>query len=417
MFQNPIPLPEAASPLTVMGLMSGTSVDSVDACCARFWVETGTFQYEILGNYTQPIPENLRSELLACMADTPIVMNDLCRLNFEVGELFAKAVEGALSHLGLAAEAIDCIGSHGQTVYHIPPVTRHGVVFPGSTLQIGEPCIIAERTGIPTIADFRTRDMAAGGQGAPLVCFADALLFPPQAGARCVQNIGGVANVTVLPPGSAGASEPIFAFDTGPGNMLIDGAMERLFHLPYDEDGRVAASGRVNLDLLDYLLQHPYLSAPPPKTTGRETFGKRFLDTVMRSLHSQLQNEDVIATLTHFTAHTIVDAYEQFILIRYPVEEMIVGGGGVYNPTLMASIRKLFEERGISITLTQHDAYGISSKYKEAFAFAVLAWATAQGIPSNLPTCTGARHPVVMGKIIPGVGRPDWLTSITPNLG
>lgn len=397
-------LPSISSrPLTVLGLMSGTSVDSVDACLTKLWLDQGRFQYEVLATYTQPMPDALGSRLLACMGENQTVaLSEICQLNVLVGELFAETVFGLLRQEALSAEAVDLIGSHGQTLYHLPPTgdTLHqGSSLHGSTLQIGEPSVIADFTGIHTVADFRPRDMASGGQGAPLVCFADRLLFQTEGIARCIQNIGGIANVTVVPP--LGFDKPVIGFDTGPGNMLMDGAMMHLYQQPYDDAGKIAASGAVCQPLLATLLTDPYFSAQPPKTTGRERFGKDFLHRILKE-HSTVAPADMMATLTAFTAKTIVDAYLQFVLPTYPAREMILGGGGLLNQTLVNFLQVNFQEAGVSIEIKGHEAYGIPSKYKEALAFAILAWATWEGIPNNVPACTGATHPVILGKILPG---------------
>ncbi len=390
-----MPLSERSKPKLVMGLMSGTSVDGVDACAARMWMDGEQFHYEMVGTYSHPIPEVLRERLLLCMRNEPVLLEELCRLNTEVGLLFAEAALGLLAASGVSPKAVDCIGSHGQTLYHLPPVSGEL----GSTLQIGEPAIIAEKTGILTIADFRPSDMAAGGQGAPLVCFADQWLFQRPDEGRCVQNIGGIGNVTVLPPKGQG---DVRAFDTGPGNMLIDGAVERLYQQPYDAEGKIASSGHVNRDLLGWLLGHPYLKQAPPKTTGREAFGQVYLNEAL-SRFSHLSSPDLIATFTFYTAQTIADAYQRFVFPDTQIGEVIIGGGGAYNTTLMQMLDQLLKTQCPDIQLKTHQDYGLNNKYKEALAFAMLAWAHLHQMPNNIPSCTGATHPVIMGKqVLPG---------------
>jgi anhydro-N-acetylmuramic acid kinase len=385
-------------PLTVMGLMSGTSVDAVDACLARLEFHTGQLHYEILATHSVDIPDALRERLLKCMADKSMALEELCALNVAVGELFANTAQGLIEAHNINPKSIDCIGSHGQTIFHWPP-TQPGKL--GSTLQIGEPSIITEKTGIYTIGDFRPRDMAAGGQGAPLVCFADLLLFQDETVGRCIQNIGGIANVTVVPSRHAQQSEykPVIAFDTGPGNMLMDAAMQHFFQKTYDENGNKAAQGTVQSSLLEALLKHPYLSLQPPKTTGREQFGLPYFKEMLGRF-PEISGADWLATLTQFTAQSIVDAYERFVFTQYEVGDVVVGGGGAYNQTLMNTIDQLFHTRGRQIHLKTHTDFGIHDKYKEALAFAILAWASLLHRPNNIPECTGASHPAVLGKHI-----------------
>jgi anhydro-N-acetylmuramic acid kinase len=383
-------------PLTVMGLMSGTSVDGVDACLAKFWKENEQVQYVILATHSREIPAALRQRLLQCMADKHVLLEEFCALNVAVGELFAETALGLLQEHNIPASSVDAIGSHGQTLYHWPP-TEPGKR--GGTLQIGEPSIIAEITGIPVIADFRPRDMAAGGHGAPLVCFADlALLQDPQIG-RAIQNIGGIANVTVVPSRSAQQAHntPVIAFDTGPGNMLMDAAMAAFYGQNYDKKGEVAASGTIHKSLLAQLMSHPYLTQAPPKTTGRESFGEPFFRKLLAEF-PDISPADWVSTLNQFTACSIVDAYERFVFPHCPVSEMVVGGGGVYNQTLLKRVQALFQANNRQIAIKTHADFGIPDQYKEALAFALLAWKALLGEPNSLPSCTGAHHPVIMGK-------------------
>lgn len=379
-------------PLTVMGLMSGTSVDGVDACLAKLAWKNGSFEYEIVATHSVEMPPELRERLLRCMGEKTIHLEELCRLNVAVGELFAETAAGLMKVNKILASEIDCIGSHGQTLYHWPP-TEAGQL--GGTLQIGEPSLIAEKTGVLTIADFRPRDMAAGGQGAPLVCFADQLLFQNDETGRCIQNIGGIANVTVVPARTVDA--PIIAFDTGPGNMLMDAAMHHFFGKSYDADGAVASSGQVDETLLSRLMAQDYFKQAPPKTTGRELFGVPFFEKLLTEFPN-LSAESWLATLNYFTAASIVDAYERFVFPVYQISEMVVGGGGSFNPVLLENLRTLFAGKKREIVVKTHADFGIPDQYKEALAFGILAWASLLGRTNNLPSCTGATHPVVMGK-------------------
>ncbi len=382
--------------LTLMGLMSGTSVDGVDACLVRLELLAGELKYEILATHSGDMPDGLRTRLLSIMADPTVHLEVLCALNVAVGELFAKTANGLIQKHGINPASIDAIGSHGQTLYHWPP-TMPGDL--GGTMQIGEPTIIAEQTGIYTIADFRPGDMAAGGQGAPLVCFADQLLFQSDTIGRAIQNIGGIANVTVLPPRAAHSANgnSIRAFDTGPGNMLMDEAMRHFYQQSYDANGDIAASGTVQSALLSALNAHPYLQLAPPKTTGREQFGKPFFNQLLKDFQD-IAPADWLATLCQFTADSIVSAYETFVFPNTPVSELVLGGGGARNANLISRLRDGFLTRGRDIQILTHADFNIPDQYKEALAFAILAWASLLHRPNNLPECTGATHPVILGK-------------------
>ncbi|MHC4938554.1 MAG: anhydro-N-acetylmuramic acid kinase [Planctomycetota bacterium] len=363
----------------VLGLLSGTSADGIDAALVRIHGQAMETRCEIVAFATTPFPERHRDAILGlgtANAET------LCRYNFILGELFAEAGLALMKQAGV--ESVDLVGSHGQTVFHIP----RGQHERGATMQIGEADVIAERIGASVVSDFRTRDIAAGGEGAPLSAFVDYMLFRPDTGARLTLNLGGIANLTVVTPGI----EEVFAFDTGPANMAIDEAVRIVTDGKerYDENGARAAAGKVDENLLQKLLTHPYLPLPPPKTTGRETFGRDFVLPILRGKGSTSTN-DVIATMTAFTAHTIRDAIVEFVLPRHRPAEMLVSGGGVHNPVLMDMLRRLLPGMGIRV-LDQPDA-------KEALLFAVLAHETMHGNPNNLPNATGARWPVVLGKI------------------
>jgi anhydro-N-acetylmuramic acid kinase len=305
---------------------------------------------------------------------------------------------------GTPLEAVELIGSHGQTIQHIPVPRPDGGRHVRSTLQIGAPAVIAERTGITTVADFRVSDVAAGGQGAPLVPYADWALFTDLRRPRVVQNIGGIGNLTFLPPRAK--LPEVIAFDTGPGNMVIDGVVAALTsgRQVFDREGRLAARGQVSKKLLGELMSHPFLRRRPPKTTGREDFGESFVNQLLasaRRLH--LRTEDVVATATAFTAASIADAYRRFVFPKLRQAELarlqvILGGGGAMNPTLR---RMLGEQIGVGELLT-HEDLGISNTAKEALAFAILAYETLSGNPSNVPSATGARRAAILGKIVPG---------------
>jgi len=380
----------------VVGLMSGTSVDSIDAAVCQIEGAPPHLQVELLSFTKVHFDPELRSRIFRAFSPQTGTVELICALNFEIGEAFARAALRAMDEAHLTPDKVRLIGSHGQTIYHLP---RGSVP---STLQIGEAAVIAERTGITTVADFRVADVAAGGQGAPLVSYVDYLLFRHEAKARAVQNIGGIANVTLLPARCSSAD--VLAFDTGPGNVLIDDAARRATdgQWDYDHDGQLARRGGVHEALLAEWMSHPYLMRPPPKTTGREEFGTQFGDQVWRQAKARgLADEDIVATLTAFTACSIADAHRRFLP---PVEEVILGGGGGYNPTL----RRMIERELAPAQVLLHEDLGFSSDSKEALAFAVLAYETWHGRPGNLPSATGASHRAVLGKISLG-GQPQGI--------
>jgi anhydro-N-acetylmuramic acid kinase len=383
--------------MIIVGLMSGTSADGVNAAVVRLEGAPPALAWELLAHTHSPHAPALRAEIFACFRPETGDVARLCALNFNLGRALAAAALDGIAAARLTPAQVALIGSHGQTVWHIPDGPT------ASTLQIGEPAIIAELTGITTVSNFRTRDMAAGGQGAPLVARVDALLFGHARLHRALQNIGGIANVTYVPAGDA---EAAFAFDTGPGNMLIDDAAQRTTGgaLDYDRDGALAAAGRVDDGWLAELLTHPYFRRPPPKTTGRELFGQQYgAELWKRGRDRGLSGEDVIATLTALTARSIAMAYRDFLPIL--PDEVIVSGGGARNPVLMAQLAAALAEfariQGPPRVLTS-DELGLPVEAKEAVAFAVLAYETWHGRPGNLPAATGAPRPVVLGSITPG---------------
>ena len=381
----------------VIGLMSGTSADGIDAALCEFHGAPGAaFEWHLHKHITLPYAAQLRNEVLACVQVDGGTVDRLCALNVVLGEAFAAAAIQVSQEANIPLEKISYIGSHGQTVWHIPGQ---------ATLQLGEPAIIAERTGASVVSNFRARDIAAGGQGAPLVAFVDALLLTHPTRNRAVQNIGGIANVTYLPRRDDAALKPRrpFAFDTGPGNMLMDDAVRRMTNGVQlcDVDGAIAARGEISTELLDELMAHPFLQALPPKTTGRELFGAQFGAQVWRTAQARgLSAEDVVATLTLFTARTITQAYRAFLPVM--PDEVIVSGGGTRNPTLLHLLRQELPP-GTQVLLS--DEVGIPSAAKEALAFALLAYETAHGRPGNLPSATGASRAVVLGDVTPGTNR------------
>jgi anhydro-N-acetylmuramic acid kinase len=379
----------------IVGLMSGTSADGIDAVVAEVSGGGRGLRARVLAHAHQPFTPALRRRILAvCLHGT---VAGICELNFELGGRLAAAALAVIRKAKLKPGDIAAIGSHGQTIHHLPNARTP------STLQIGEAAVIAERTGIRTVADFRVADMAAGGQGAPLVPYADWVLFTDAVRPRIVQNIGGIGNLTFLPPRAELAD--VIAFDTGPGNMVMDALVTRATQgrQTFDRGGLWAARGTVSEKLLAELMRHPFLQRRPPKTTGREEFGEVFVRRVLASARRwRLRDEDVIATATAYTAATMAEAYRRFVFPRLDAKErgrlqIILGGGGAKNPELR---RQLSQRLGAGALLT-HEDFGIANAAKEALAFAILAHETLLGRPANVPRATGARRAVVLGKIIP----------------
>jgi len=383
----------AAGHVRAAGLMSGTSCDGIDAAL----VDVTDGGVKLLAFDCLPYARPMREALLKLCSPETCRIDDLCHLNFALGELLAEAVVRSARLAGVDLESIDVVGSHGHTVWHIPRGRRFGRRSIRSTLQIGEPCVIAERTGILTVADFRPRDIAAGGQGAPLVPYVDYRLFSDERVARAMLNIGGIANVTYLRP--KGAPEDIVAFDTGPGNMVIDRLAEIVSGGGFkcDLDGVIAAAGTVDQQLLGEYMRHEYFRRKPPKSTGREAFGRDFAEGFLRAARARkLSDTGILATATALTAGSIADAFRRHL--PGCVDEVIVSGGGALNPTLMG----MLAERLAPARVHSSAEIGLDPGAKEALAFAVLAVEAAHGRCNNAPAATGARHSAVLGKIIPG---------------
>ena len=380
----------------VIGLMSGTSVDGVDAALVEICGHGLETQVELLAFHSHPFDAEVRNRIFDLFQPETSRVDEICQMNFLIGEIFAEAALSVIRDAQLEVGEIDLIGSHGQTVYHLPP--QIGAQYIPSTLQLGEPAVIAYRTGILTIADFRVADLAAGGQGAPLVPYVDFLLFRQMDQTVALQNIGGISNVTLIPAEAAGSD--VLASDTGPGNMIIDSVMEILTdgEETYDNAGQFAAQGSVCESLLGEWLRHPFISAHPPKTTGREAFGRQFAHGAIQQAQTQnLGQADLVATLTAFTAETIFDYYRRFLFPHHSVNEIYISGGGSHNLTLMEHLKTLFQP----IPLLPIDSIGFSSDAKEAIAFAVLANEAIHGHPTNLPQVTGASQPMVLGTFSP----------------
>ena len=388
-------------------MMSGTSADGIDAVIVEFADQPPTLQWRLIRHAHIPFAAELQAEIFACFDPKTSGVDRLCALNFALGRAYAAAALQVIAETGLKPQDIDLVGNHGQSVWHIPSGPQ------ASTLQIGEAALIAELTGITTLSNFRARDMAAGGQGAPLVSYIDTLLFSHPSASRVLQNIGGIANGTYL-PGAAGRArgEQPFAFDTGPGNMLIDDGMRRISggQQQFDESGQMAARGQVDADLLErWIAAEPYFRLLPPKTTGRELFGGQYGARLWSEAQARgLSNEDYTATVTAFTARSIAAAYRGF-MPEMP-DEVIVSGGGAYNPTLLSML--VAEAAPAKVIVI--DELGMPSDAKEAVAFAVLAYETWHNRPGNLPSATGARRPVVLGSITPGANYRRLTRPLTP---
>ncbi|MGN6485636.1 MAG: anhydro-N-acetylmuramic acid kinase [Thermomicrobiales bacterium] len=394
-------------PSLCVGLMAGTSLDGIDAALVRIDGHARDAQLDLLAFATTPYPEAVRAELLALYDDQTDALARLSSLNVAIGELFADATLAICAEGGVDPAALEVIGSHGQTVWHQPLPDPANPLSRTSTIQIGEAAVIAARTGAPVMADFRVGDIAVGGQGAPLAPYFDWAIFSDPARNRAVQNIGGIGNITWLPAGGDGSD--VIAFDTGPGNMLIDGVVSRLTHgmLTYDRDGVLAGTGTPIPGMLGHLLEDAYLRQPPPKTTGREYYGaamvSRLLADVDLSPGALLGNDvdaatrqracDLVATVTAFTAASIADACRRW-LPAIP-DDLLVNGGGCRNPVLM----RMLAEALSGTTVRATDAVGIDGDAKEAMLFALLAHDAVAGLPTNIPRATGATRAVPLGKL------------------
>jgi anhydro-N-acetylmuramic acid kinase len=375
-----------------LGIMSGTSADGIDVALVRMAGRSASLE-----NFAAfPFPPGVQKAILKLGEGRPVTTGEISQLNFLLGEIFANAALAACKKFRVPPAQIDVIGSHGQTVFHQGMPSLFNGQRIASTLQIGEPSVIAARTGVTTVGDFRPADMAAGGQGAPLVPFVDFMLYRHPRIGRAALNIGGIANVTVIPAGAE--LEDVFAFDTGPGNMIID-ALVRHFtrgRKGFDRNAEIASKGKLLPQLLQTLLRDRYFSKLPPKTAGREQYGEGYLRALLSHRDARHANpEDVIRTATILTALSILDAFHHFIGPKAKIGELIVSGGGAHNPLLMAQIASGLN--GVRV----HEAgeLGVPGDAKEAFAFAVLACETLRERPANVPGATGAKKAVVLGKV------------------
>ena len=385
-----------SKPLLVLGLMSGTSADGIDVALARFSGASPQLNAKLLRHTSFNFPPALRKEILRVAEQQPISAGELSQMNFRLGHIYADAALAACKKFKVAPSRINLIGNHGQTIFHQgQPVSYFGRST-SSTLQIGEGSAIAARTGITTVSDFRPADMALGGQGAPLVPYVDYLLYRHPKLGRVSLNLGGIANITVI-PANAKPSQ-VFAFDTGPANMLIDALVQRFTHgrQRFDKDARLAQSGRAIPALLNELMKDAYLKLAPPKSTGREYYGRTYVQKVLalgRRHHAK--PADLIRAATIFTALSVVDALHRFVLSKDKIHQLIVSGGGARNPLILAQLSAALP--GLEVAPSSH--LGVPEDAKEAFAFALLAYETFHQRPANLPSATGARGPAILGKI------------------
>ena len=381
--------------MIVAGVMSGTSADGINVALVRIQGRGFRSRLELLAHYQFPYPDNVRRAVLAAMNAKSASVADLARLNFLLAELYSDAVRAAQRRARVECELVGC---HGQTLYHqgnAQPFLDRRVPC---TWQTGEGAVVAAKLGVPVVSDFRPADMAAGGKGAPLVPFLDYVLYRHRRYGRIVQNVGGIGNLTAIPPRAL--PENVVAFDTGPGNMVIDAVTEELFARPYDRNGRLAARGEPIERVLQQLLRHPFFRQKPPKTAGREQFGREFVREFLR-LCQRVDENDIIATATALTARSIGIAVRRFVLplVEPPLRfrEFVVSGGGTKNATLMRMIRE--ELSPLKMRVRTSDEFGLPSEAKEAAAFALLAYQTWRRLPSNVPSATGAKRPAILGKV------------------
>jgi anhydro-N-acetylmuramic acid kinase len=386
----------ATKSMLVLGLMSGTSADGIDVALARISGAPPRLHAKLLGHTSSQFPSPLRKEILRVAEQHAITAGELSQLNFRLGDIFAEAALAACRKFRVSPKRIALIGSHGQTIFHQGnPVPYLGRAT-ASTLQIGEPSVIAARTGITTVGDFRPADIALGGQGAPLVPYADYLLYRHENLGRVSLNLGGIANITVIP--AAAKPEQIFAFDTGPANMLIDALVSHFTRgrQRFDKDAGIAQTGRSIPALLDELMRDPYLKLAPPKSTGREYYGHAYLKKVLAlGKKHRAKPADLIRAATIFTALSVVDALNRFVLPKTKIRQLIVSGGGAKNPLLLVQLSAALN----GVEILSSSSFGIPEDAKEAFAFALLAYETFHRRASNLPSATGALAPAILGKI------------------
>jgi len=378
----------------VIGIMSGTSLDGVDVALIKLEGNSTFSKIELIGFLEYPFPKGVKEKLLKNSTKETSNVEDLSQLNFLIPNIYLDAIKNLCNDLNFPIENIDLIGSHGQTVQHLPKPTKYFGYNISSTLQIGDPAVLAKLTGITTVGDFRTGDIALGGEGAPLIPYFDYIFFHSHKKNRALLNIGGISNFTIL--NKETGLQDVLAFDTGPGNMLIDTLTKKLFNKNFDKDGNIARVGKLNAELFDVLKQKDsFIEQTPPKSTGREYYGKQFLDDLFERFNN-LSNEDWLHTVTKFTSYAVYRNYKMFVMDETKINELIISGGGAKNKFLYECLAQDF---GNSVELKVIDDIGVSSDAKEAICFAVLANETISGNPTNIPRTTGAKRATVLGKI------------------
>jgi len=378
----------------IIGLMSGTSLDGIDCVLCKIKNPGTETKIKVINFITFPFPKGLKEVLIENSTPGKGNVTEISKLNFLLAHIYADAVKEIAKKSKISLTKIDLIGSHGQTIQHLPQKENYfGYKF-GSTLQIGDPAVIAKLTGITTVGDFRPGDMALGGEGAPLVPYFDYLLFNSKSRNRALLNIGGISNITILEKNAN--PNDVLAFDTGAGNMLIDFLAKKLFNKEYDVNGNFAEQGKINERLLKELIKKDnFITKKPPKSTGRERYGMAFIEILLKKF-KKISKYDIITTVTDFSAYSVYRNYELFIKNKIKIDELFVSGGGAKNKFLLKRLKKYF---GLSVDIKTIDSLGISSDAKEAICFAVLANETISGNPSNIPKVTGAKKQTILGKI------------------
>lgn len=376
----------------VIGLMSGTSVDGIDVALIRVTGNGTNTKFEQLDFETYPFPDGMKEFVLKNSIKDTSNVEDICRLNMLYPQLYAEAIFKLCRKAKVDISDIDLIGNHGQTIHHLPkPYEMFGHTVT-STLQISDNSSLAKLTGVVTVGNFRNADMAVGGQGAPLVPYFDYIIFSSKEKSRGLLNIGGISNMTVLPKNCT--VRDVLAFDCGPGNMIIDGLMKKFYGMPYDKDGEIAGNGSIDGRLFDFLKSHEYYALKPPKSTGREIFGEKYIEQILK-LSGDIPREDIIRTVTEITAYAVYYNYDKFMKFETEIEELLVSGGGAHNKFMMSLLQKYFGKAKVM----KIEEYGYSSDAKEAICFAILANETISGNPANVPRTTGAKAPVILGDI------------------